>query len=1008
MKKRILALLLTLALVLPAVSCDVLLTDPNAPVNPSDSQSESNNNTPDTEKTPEKGPEVHTQPQTPPDSEPDGTKPPVEWPDEPQDSEQIDPPVEPETETELETEEPLPYVEKEAAGMKGHSFDTFFANGKMYFEQDGQAGDKLTAQENKVVFKTGEAAQSIALRGWIGFDQAIDAYGYYVDTYEFFYDEAFTAAAEDAVIGLAGEFATRFQITAPLTGLTAGEHKVGFIVKLADGTVVRLREEILVTLEKTDWNGSAVVKHQSFDELFYGEGRTGVFAPGASAGWNFVATFNDFSVDTLYYWGWIAYVGELGQFGYQINGGEAIYNDEWAWETGEDVVNAAKGTGADGGRRMQIAISLAGLLGENHIRVLYKAADGTVVVLNDFTVILPARAPFEVPEHTDETILLGDRGNGGPFSGMNEKKFGQRFNIGENFLKSIIIKDMAAYAQPVNTWAFRIWAWDTDYATTTAAEPIFVLTGENQPDNTTFTVADLATYGITGDFFYEVEYVSGDKGFTGWKAEEYAAEGVQTYVEGELVEGTYTSSLVVGVATPDTPDEPVVEYYENLVIDMATLGGTGFRTDFVPAGYNAPLQLLGYAVTIDLGNIDLSKYSAVKITYGCDGGAGTEANFADASSLAIGLKSQNTSYGQETTDNFDGDIAHTDMVFSSDGWASGAREAVVDLTNVDYSGNVWVAVHNPKSTEIAISAIEFIGAEKTAEPEAPVEPEEPETPKESAKEMTIPEALEATDGTKVIVTGTVKEINTAWNEQYNNITVTIVDAEGVTLYIYRMKTNVKVGDVITVTGEMATYGGSRQIAAGATAEIISAHTCTEFTDATCTAPKTCTVCGATEGSALGHNYVEGSCDRCGAAEPSGDQTTLNVTIADFAAANGWENSKPYTEFNLNGDISVTAVGTASGNYGVNTGKYYTNGENWRIYQAENPALTITAAEGKTIVSVKITYASQNTGVLTLDGANVESASVVTVNAATVTFSVGNTGTATNGQARITAIEVIYQ
>jgi hypothetical protein len=223
-----------------------------------------------------------------------------------------------------------------------------------------------------------------------------------------------------------------------------------------------------------------------------------------------------------------------------------------------------------------------------------------------------------------------------------------------------------------------------------------------------------------------------------------------------------------------------------------------------------------------------------------------------------------------------------------------------------------------------------------------------------------------------------------------------------------MKANVNVGDQITVTGTMATYNGSRQVAAGATAEIIAAHTCTDFTDATCTAPKTCNICGKTEGSALGHNYVEGACDRCGAAEPSGEQTTLNVTIADFADANGWENSKPYTEFNLNGDISVTAVGTASGNYGVNTGKYYTNGENWRIYQAETPALTITAAEGKTIVSVKITYASQNTGVLTLDGANVESASVVTVNAATVTFSVGNTGTATNGQARITAIEVIYQ
>ena len=39
-----------------------------------------------------------------------------------------------------------------------------------------------------------------------------------------------------------------------------------------------------------------------------------------------------------------------------------------------------------------------------------------------------------------------------------------------------------------------------------------------------------------------------------------------------------------------------------------------------------------------------------------------------------------------------------------------------------------------------------------------------------------------------------------------------------------------------------------------------------FSDATCTAPKTCE-CGATEGEALGHNYVEGKC-ACGATDPN--------------------------------------------------------------------------------------------------------------------------------------------
>lgn len=78
------------------------------------------------------------------------------------------------------------------------------------------------------------------------------------------------------------------------------------------------------------------------------------------------------------------------------------------------------------------------------------------------------------------------------------------------------------------------------------------------------------------------------------------------------------------------------------------MGGKGYKADFAAAGYHAPLQLLGYDVTIDLGTIDLSLYSAVKITYGCDGSPATAENFANASSLAIGLKSEGTSYGQAT------------------------------------------------------------------------------------------------------------------------------------------------------------------------------------------------------------------------------------------------------------------------------------------------------------------------------------------------------------------------
>ena len=46
-----------------------------------------------------------------------------------------------------------------------------------------------------------------------------------------------------------------------------------------------------------------------------------------------------------------------------------------------------------------------------------------------------------------------------------------------------------------------------------------------------------------------------------------------------------------------------------------------------------------------------------------------------------------------------------------------------------------------------------------------------------------------------------------------------------------------------------------------------------WVDATCTAPKTCTHCGATEGKALGHNFLPTVCTRCGMEAGSQKQET---------------------------------------------------------------------------------------------------------------------------------------
>lgn len=142
----------------------------------------------------------------------------------------------------------------------------------------------------------------------------------------------------------------------------------------------------------------SLLAHVNWDQLYLGTGdatndtATNVFfAPGASAGWDKVADMSAYSADALTYWGWVAYKGELGTFGYQIDYNAPIYNSEWAF-VGADhdaVVGAATGAGGDGGHRMKVAIDIAGLEGEHTVRVLYKNAEGAAVCMLEFKLIMP-------------------------------------------------------------------------------------------------------------------------------------------------------------------------------------------------------------------------------------------------------------------------------------------------------------------------------------------------------------------------------------------------------------------------------------------------------------------------------------------------------------------------------------------------------------------------------------------------------------------------------------------
>ena len=300
----------------------------------------------------------------------------------------------------------------------------------------------------------------------------------------------------------------------------------------------------------------------------------------------------------------------------------------------------------------------------------------------------------------------------------------------------------------------------------------------------------------------------------------------------------------------------------------------------------------------------------------------------------------------------------------------------------------------------------WIVAHTVATPEDPeVTTPAPETPDEPAADstLTIVDAVTLGDSMahnttttgKYYVTGVVQEIkHTTYGNMY------IVDENGNSIYVYgtysadgsarydAMDVKPVAGDTVTLYGVVGNYNGAQIKNAW-----IVAHTAATPEETTPGTPEETTPTPDTP------------------AEPAPEAGTVTGVIKDIAAANGWvdgNNSGRYDSFSLNEYISVSVTATATGNYGINSGKPYGSPiDNWRIYQNESPAIIIAATEGKTIVSVKVTYTVSNTGILTLDGNNVESDALVEVNANSITFSVGNTGTKTNGQVRITAIEVVY-
>ena len=155
-----------------------------------------------------------------------------------------------------------------------------------------------------------------------------------------------------------------------------------------------------------------------------------------------------------------------------------------------------------------------------------------------------------------------------------------------------------------------------------------------------------------------------------------------------------------------------------------------------------------------------------------------------------------------------------------------------------------------------------------------------------------------------------------------------------------------------------------------------------------------------------HTYVNGTCSSCGAVKRNeGDPVTVTTVVGDYAATNKWSNGVKYTTLEMDNVITVSADTAKKWQY---TGNYYTSDQTWRIYQTDGGQIKITAADSATISSVKFTFTTANNGALYYNGSKVTSGTAINVNGATsAVFTVGNTGSGSNGQIRVSKIEVSY-
>ena len=467
------------------------------------------------------------------------------------------------------------------------------------------------------------------------------------------------------------------------------------------------------TPEETTPPADPVTVHISKDELRYmiGEEQVGAgFPAGQFTSWtDMIATVEDYKVEYLVSWGWASFYGEaVGQFGYQIDDNAPVYDDAFAWETEQPVLDAAGGKPAS---RYKIYIPVRDLQGEHTIKALVKDAVGTEEVMYEFTMnkAVDPDAPLVVVDpatlittatgapDVSSAVLSAD----GTYATLTNGTVGdpyitfRQINVNAQYL---VVK----YRTNVAGKSFNFFVASTGNDATgngdmAAAQPyecdgkwhlaivdISPVAAVNEENFISFFRYDFYTDGQNQDI--DVAYIAAFNSIEA--AQAYDAKFNDVYVDTLNVP---TSDWVI------TGHRPALQDSSD---NMVAAGGVEYGA-------------LLHQGAIYVGDLNLAEMSKVVVFYGLDGSQTTiDVYNANAANRIILSKVDTNNTLSPAEEDIIASVTYTEL-----GWAVKAIE--IDLTDVDYNGPVYVTYDTLPGTFMLISSVEFTYDNNYTEPEVP-------------------------------------------------------------------------------------------------------------------------------------------------------------------------------------------------------------------------------------------------------------------------------------------------